>query len=125
MLNCINVHNIYGRSCMSFNNNNKQFLINQLMWLGVSLGISIAISMLLPFPISLVTIIGVFVMLNLYMRKRMLQRMGMGRGGSLFGSMSSSGSVDSTLKYYCMRCGKEHKEIACPECGSKMKKVGY
>jgi hypothetical protein len=110
---------------MSFNNNNKQFLINQLMWLGVSLGISIAISMLLPFPISLVTIIGVFVMLNLYMRKRMLQRMGMGRGGSLFGSMSSSGSVDSTLKYYCMSCGNEHKEIACPECGSKMKKVGY
>jgi hypothetical protein len=24
-----------------------------------------------------------------------------------------------------MNCGKEHKDISCPNCGSKMKKVGY
>jgi len=24
-----------------------------------------------------------------------------------------------------MKCGNEHREIACPKCGSKMKKVGY
>src|SRR2546425_10960344 len=39
------------------NNNNKQFLLNQLMWIGISLGISIVISIILPFPISLVAII--------------------------------------------------------------------
>jgi hypothetical protein len=33
--------------------NNKQFLLNQIIWMGVSFGISIAISMLVPFPISL------------------------------------------------------------------------
>jgi DNA-directed RNA polymerase subunit RPC12/RpoP len=28
------------------------------------------------------------------------------------------------LNYYCMSCGKEHREIACPNCGSRMKRVG-
>jgi hypothetical protein len=108
------------------NNNNKQFIINQLMWLGISFGISIVISMLVPFPISLVTIIGVFILLNFYMRKRMMKRMQIGgSGGGMFGSLSSSTTFgDSSLKYYCMSCGTLHKQIACPKCGSKMKRVG-
>lgn len=109
------------------NDNNKQFIINQLMWLGISFGISIVISMLVPFPISLVTIVGIFILLNLYMRKRMMKRMGIGgRGGiGMFGSISSSAMFgDGSLKYYCMSCGTQHKQIACPKCGSKMKRVG-
>lgn len=109
-------------------NNSTQFFLNVMIWLGVSLGISLTISLLLPFPISLVTIIGVFILLNLYMRRRMMQRMRM-RGGGVFSSMSSSSSSpmteDNSLKYYCMSCGTQHKEISCPNCGSKMKKVGY
>ncbi len=65
------------------------------------------------------------------MRKRMIRRMGMGGGGGvgglgMFGSMSSSSSMfrDSSLKYYCMSCGTQHKELACPRCGSKMKRAG-
>jgi len=44
-----------------------------------------------------------------------------------FGSMSSmfSNNNSSALKYYCISCGTQHKEIACPSCGSKMKKVGF
>jgi hypothetical protein len=93
------------------------------MWIGISFGISLAISIILPFPISLVAIIGVFILLNFYMRKRMMRRMGMG----MFGSMSSSSmfSYDNSLKYYCMSCGTKHKQAACPKCGSKMKRVGY
>ena len=34
-------------------NNNKQFLLNQLVWLGISFGISLTIFILLPFPLSL------------------------------------------------------------------------
>lgn len=116
---------------MSFNNN-KQFLINQIMWLGISLGISIAISLLLPFPISLVTTIGVFILISFYVRKRTMQRAGMGGGRvGMFGSMSSSSSSsssmfgDNALKYYCMSCGTQHKQAECPKCGSKMKKVGF
>ena len=109
---------------MSFGNN-KQFFLNTLMWLGISLGISITISILLPFPISLVVIIAVFILLNFYMRKRMMQRMGMGgRGvglGDLFGSSMYQGS---SINYYCMSCGAKHNDAACPKCGSKMKRVG-
>jgi len=37
---------------------NKQFFINQLVWIGISFGISIMISMLIPFPISLVAVVS-------------------------------------------------------------------
>ncbi len=106
--------------------NNRQFLVSQIIWMGVSIGISLTISMLVPFPISLVAIIGVFILLNFYMRKRMMRRIGMGGGGiGMFGSMSPSSMVgDSSLKYYCISCGTQHKQEACPKCGSKMKRVG-
>jgi hypothetical protein len=118
---------------MSANNNNKQFLLNQIIWMGISFGISIAISMLVPFPISLVIIMGVFILLSLHMRNRMMRRrmmrnrmmrrMGMG-SGMLFGSMSSSMFGGDSVRYYCMSCGMQHKQAACPKCGSKMKRVG-
>jgi hypothetical protein len=104
--------------------NNKQFLANQLLWLGISLGISITISILLPFPISLVTIIVVFIVLNLYMRRRVMQRMNMEGYGKL-GILDSETTRNNSLKYYCMSCGTQHKGIECPKCGSKMKKVGF
>jgi hypothetical protein len=94
--------------------------MNQMIWFAISIGISLTISILVPFPISLVTIIGVFILLNFYMRNRMMSRM-WGRG--MFGSMSSMFG-DSSLKYYCMRCGTKHREAACPKCGSKMKRLG-
>jgi hypothetical protein len=98
--------------------------MNQMMWFAISIAIGITISLLLPFPISLVTIIGVFILLNFYMRNRMMRRMGIGGAGvGMFGSMSSMFG-DNSLKYYCMSCGTKHKESACPKCGSKMKRVG-
>src|SRR5438094_6371096 len=100
--------------------NNKQFLLNQLIWIGISLGISIAISIILPFPVSLVAIIAVFVLLSMYMRKIIAKRMSAGGVGGFFGSGIGSGK----LKYYCMNCGAQHNQLACPKCGSKMKRVG-
>ena len=53
-----------------------------------------------------------------------MKRMGMG-GVGIFGSMSPSSMFgDNSLKYYCMSCGTQHKQAACPKCGSKMKRVG-
>ena len=47
----------------------------------------------------------------------------------MFGSISSmftrTSSSGSSLKYYCIRCGVEHKEAVYPKCASKMKKVGF
>jgi hypothetical protein len=104
------------------NGDSKQFISQQLLWIGISLGISLAISFIVPFPFSLPIIIGVFILLSFYMRKRALKRMGM-TGASMFGSGVGGGS-GASLNYYCMSCGTKHNQAACPKCGSKMKRVG-
>jgi hypothetical protein len=96
--------------------NNKQFLMQQLLWIGISLGISVVVSILVPFPLSLPIIIGLFILLSFYMRKRAMRKMGMS-GATMFGSNNS-------INYYCMSCGTKHNDAACPRCGSKMKRVG-
>lgn len=107
--------------------NDKQFLLYQLKWIGIYIAIGFAISLVLPFPISLVGALGAFLFINFIRTRRMLKRSGIDMKG-LFKSLSSVYSPSSygynPLKYYCMGCGKEHKEIACPNCGSKMKRVG-
>ena len=95
--------------------NNRQFLSQQLMWIGISLGISLGISFLIPFPFSLPIIIIVFIMLSYYIRNRTMKKMGM--SGSVFGGSGSS------ISYYCMNCGTKHDQSSCPRCGSKMKRV--
>ncbi len=108
-------------------NNDKQFLIYQLKWMGIYMSIGAAIALILPFPVSLLVALGAFFLLNFIRTRRMLKRAGVDIKG-LFRSLSSSTSLAggqySPIKYYCMSCGKEHKEIACPNCGSKMKRVG-
>ena len=73
-----------------------------------------------PSPVSLVVIVGIFVLLIMYMRKKMIKKMDTGIGGGIFGS----GVGSDKLKYYCMNCGAQHNQVACPKCGSKMKRVG-
>lgn len=101
---------------------NKQFFMNQLVWIGISFAISITISMLLPFPISLVAIVGTFLLLNYYLRRRMMSRIG--NASILSGMFSPTLANGGSLKYYCMNCGKQHRQAACPKCGSKMKRIG-
>jgi hypothetical protein len=106
--------------------NDKQFLIYQLKWLSIYMSIGAVIALVLPFPVSLLVALGAFVLLNFIRTRRMLKRAGVDIKG-LFRSLSSTsmgGGQYSPVKYYCMSCGKEHKEIACPNCGSKMKRVG-
>jgi hypothetical protein len=113
----------------AIHNEDKQFLIYQLKWIGVYIAIGFVISLVLPFPISLVGVLGAFIFINLIRARIMLKRLGIDMN-EFFGSLStSSSSSPSThgyrlLKFYCMSCGKEHKEISCPNCGSKMKRAG-
>jgi hypothetical protein len=81
---------------------------------------------LLPYPYDFISILGLLVLVNcLRMRSVIKRYRGTGRIKDMFGSISSSMSGNNQgLKYYCMGCGKEHREVACPYCGSKMKKVG-
>jgi hypothetical protein len=107
---------------------NRHFLLYTLKWMGVYIGIGFVAAILLPFPASLVAAIGGFMLVNFLRTRLMMKRMGISMKG-LFGSLRASDASPSVsgynpIKYYCMSCGKEHKEIACPNCGSKMKRVG-
>ncbi|MGA9152853.1 MAG: hypothetical protein WBZ36_19930 [Candidatus Nitrosopolaris sp.] len=53
----------------------------------------------------------------------MIKRIGI-MGAAMFGSMFGASQNSSSLKYYCMSCGTEHRQIVCPKCGSKMKRIG-
>jgi hypothetical protein len=107
---------------MNIDNDTKRFIIHRLMWFAVFMGIGIILVFLVPFPLDIISIAGLFV-LTYYLRSRSeTKKFGV---RDLFGSFSSAFNDQyRPLKYYCMSCGKEHKEIACPSCGSKMKRVG-
>lgn len=109
-------------------NNNRGFLLYTLKWMSVYIAIGFIAAILLPFPASLVGAIGGFILVNFLRTRSMLKKRGISMKG-LFDSLRSSDASPSTygynpIKYYCMSCGNEHKEIACPKCGSKMKRVG-
>jgi hypothetical protein len=93
--------------------NNRPFLYEQLKWIAIYIAIALAISFVVPFPFSLIAVIGAVILLS-FVRKRFLGKMGLS-GSSMFGGFN---------KYYCMNCGAQHNDLACPKCGSKMKRVG-
>jgi hypothetical protein len=108
--------------------NNRHFLLYTLKWMSIYIAIGFISALLLPFPISLIGAIGGFMLVNFLRTRLMLKRMRISMRG-LFGSLRSSDVSPSMygynpIKYYCMSCGNEHKEIACPKCDSKMKRVG-
>jgi hypothetical protein len=109
------------------NADTKRFLQTQMIWIGISIAISLTLSFLLPFPLSLITIIGVFLAINYYMRRWQMRRMGMMSGstgsggfGSLFGGGGGVG-----VSYVCLACGQRFKGGTCPRCGSKMKRADF
>lgn len=113
---------------MNIDDDTKRFFIRRVKWVLLYLGISLILVLVLPAPYDLISVFGLYVLVNFLRVKGIIKGYG-GPGGikGLFGSMfpSTSGNERSRpLKYYCMNCGKEHREIACPNCGSKMKRVG-
>jgi hypothetical protein len=84
--------------------------------------------------------IPVFLLISLYRRQLFLKKLGIKDKGmridinlpdikNFFQSLpldtlGSTTSSSGQVKYYCMSCGNEHREIACPKCGSKMKRAG-
>jgi hypothetical protein len=107
----------------------KNFLQNQMIWIAISLAISLTLSFFLPFPLSLVAIIGVFIAMNYFIRRRQMRSMGMtssdtGGGGGGFGSLFG-GSRGGGINYVCIACGQRFKGGSCPRCGSKMKKADF
>lgn len=91
------------------------------------MGTGLVLVLLLPFPYDLISVFGLCILVNFIRGRSIMKRYG-GVGGikDLLDSLSSSMSADNQkpLRYYCINCGKEHREIACPNCGSKMKRIG-
>jgi hypothetical protein len=100
--------------------------------MGISLAVSIVISFILPFPCSLVVLVGIFLLLDFYLIRKASRRMRNSyTESSVFDSLSSvfncgGGRManNPSLKYYCINCGAQHKQVSCQKCGSKMKRVG-
>jgi hypothetical protein len=122
-------HRLCQKGVREISNNNKHLLLYTLKWMSLYVAIGFIAAVLLTFPASLIGAIGVFMLVNFLRTRLMLKKMGISMRG-LFGSLRSSSDVSpsmygySPIKYYCMNCGNEHKEIACPKCGSKIKRVG-
>jgi hypothetical protein len=116
--------------------NNNQILTNYWVWFIAYMGIGLAISFVVPFPLSLGIALLVFFALNAARMHIALKRQGMPGGlkdvyksmtSSLGGSWNNSvgkGMGYSPIKFYCMNCGNEHKEYSCPKCGSKAVRTG-
>lgn len=78
---------------MQLSSNNMQFFVNQLMWIGI--------------PISLVAIIGTFLLLNVYIR-RMMARMGSLNSNIMECMFSTLSSDRGSLKYCLMSSPISH-----------------
>jgi 4-hydroxybenzoate polyprenyltransferase len=50
--------------------NTRDFILNQVMWIGISIALSLLISLFVPFPFSLIGIVIVLVLMGYYFRKR-------------------------------------------------------
>jgi hypothetical protein len=99
---------------------NTSFIFHLLKWLGIYFGISIGLSLFIPFPMSFIAFVGVFVLIQ-FVRRYL--RSGSNQFGGFFDQPSSNFGF-KPIKYYCMICGQQHNLRACPKCGSKMKKLG-
>jgi hypothetical protein len=112
------------------NENQKTGYHNYLIWLFIYMGVGLAISMILPFPISFGVLLLALFLLSIIRSEIALRKAGMGGIKGLYKSLSSFGFGRSIgngyapLKFYCMKCGYEHRKYACPKCGSKAVRVG-
>ena len=109
---------------MNIDDDTRRFVIHRLKWLALFMGAGIAMVFLLPFPLDFLTITCLFFLTTYFRSRSETKRLGGWDRVDLFGLFSSSSNNSNKLvKYYCIGCGKEHREISCPSCGSKMKKV--
>jgi uncharacterized membrane protein YciS (DUF1049 family) len=125
------------RNNIGGNSNRQQIQTNYLVWLAAYLVIGLAISFVVPFPLSFGIALLVYFALNAARMHIALKRQGMpggikdlyksmssSLGGSWNNNSSSAGMGYSPIKFFCMNCGYEHKENTCPKCGSRAVRTG-
>lgn len=98
----------------------KRFWQIQLVSLGIAIAISIPLSFLLPFPYDIISIVGVFLATNYFIRHRQMRKLGLS-AWIPFGVSN----IGKKAYYSCMACGTKHNQDRCPNCGSNMKKAEF
>ena len=104
--------------------NNRSYTGNTFMWMGIYMGMGLAISFILPFPVSLLAMFIAIIGIDYLRARYIMKKMGINNIRHMFNSFSAPQTGYQPLKYYCMSCGIEHRETSCPNCGSKMTRVG-
>jgi formate hydrogenlyase subunit 4 len=70
---------------MNIDNNTKRFIIDRLKWLGLYLGIGLILVFLLPSPYDLISVLGLFILVNFFRMRSVMKRYGgMGRIRDMF-----------------------------------------
>jgi hypothetical protein len=106
---------------MSINARNSSS--NQLLWMLISIGIAIPIGLLIPFPMSMLVVFIAILAMSYFRINYEMKRAGINSLRQMFRTLSNPQNRYQSLKYFCMSCGFEHREISCPKCGSKIKSV--
>ncbi len=87
-----------------------------ILILVVSLGVSLATQLILPYPYGLFVALSIFIMFPWLMKKMAISKYG-GMAGK-FGGMENAKMIKT-----CMVCGSKAKGDHCNRCGSKSFKM--
>jgi hypothetical protein len=109
-------------------------LLRNLKWFLLYLGVGVGYAFFVPFPLSLLALVGTILIIDIIKARRILKKAGIEGGFTdIVRSLSTnrqsphlakSESSHISIKYYCMSCGRENKKVKCDYCGSKMRRVG-
>ena len=128
------------------NNNLNNFEGSSIVWFVIYIGIAVAVSFTVPFPLSLIFYLGIYLFLHSYrmqsIQKRIYSPVDLNKENKnktkkkrpnkflnsisniLFNDNLYSQFGPQPLKFVCMNCGKEHNERTCPACGSTAVRLG-
>lgn len=127
-------------------NNLGNFNRSSFIWFVLYIGIALAISFIIPFPLSLVFYLGIYLFLQSYrmesIQKQFYNDKDLNKGNYetknkgylkkffnsfsniLFNDNLNSQFGTQPLNFVCIICGNEHNERTCPKCGSNAVKLG-
>jgi hypothetical protein len=127
------------------NKNDSNFLDKTFtIWLIAYLSLGFAVYFVIPFPLSVLTSLGIILLTMILLHVRIIKKLKLDDNNSNNNSKNSGSGINrmfnalslslyddprtifghTQLKFYCMSCGKEHKKRKCPSCGSMAVKVG-
>jgi hypothetical protein len=126
------------------NNNLNNYNRSSIAWFIIYIAIGLAISFIIPFPLSLLVYLGIFFMLQSYRINKIQKEYYLSKTSNNNNNYTKSNrinrfikSISNTLysnlyelagsqplRFYCMNCGKEHNKRSCPDCGSMAVRLG-